>query len=186
MINSTKSPRSARFVGHLIADIKVCKKYFYFVIFFVPSYRIYITPAHLKGKAQGDPAAGPNSEREFMLSLEILLRRKVLFTPVTKDGAQGEQMGEPVGEQMQLWIKSYLTFGRKCEPGHKQLSRWSQSCKPLLVPRHLIPSLELSFLQGRRMDRCHTFGRLNRFFQCPMFSILASSTNMRGVWMSLS
>ena len=124
-----------------------------------------------------------------MLSLEILLRKKVLrllSTPVTQDGAQGEQMGEPVGEQMQLWIKSYLTFGRKCEPGHKQLSRWIQSCKPLLVPRRLIPSLGLCFHQGRKMGRCHTFGRLNRFFQCPMFSILASSTNVCGVWVGLS
>jgi len=42
----------------------------------------------LKGKIQGDPAAGPES--------------------VTQVGAQGEQIGEPLGEQVQLWPQAVV------------------------------------------------------------------------------
>lgn len=133
-----------------------------------------VTPAHLKGKIQGDPAAGPESG---MSSICRKLKRISpsfcfenwegyllcsLLTPVTQVGAQGEQTGDPLGEHMQLWVefRHLPKVEKKSEPGRKQSSMWSQSYKPPPALKPLNLSLNLTpNHQGMMMDMCHTWGK---------------------------
>ena len=113
---------------------------------------------------------------------------------MTQVGAQGEQTGDPLGEHMQLWVefRHLPKVEKKSEPGRKQSSMWSQSYKPPPALKPLNLSLNLtSNHQGTMMDMCHTWKKglqgccylyIAVYY---MFPLLASPTNVCGVWVGL-